>query len=125
MSDNAQLVRGCYDAFGRGDIPGVLAALSDDVVWDSPEPLPQAMNAHGRDEVGQFFQKVGSTWDDLAVNIDDLVTAGDRVCVLGHAAGKVDGRTTGYDFAHSWTLRNGACVSFHEYVDPEPGLLTG
>ena len=125
MSDNAQLVRGCYDAFGRGDIPGVLAALSDDVVWDSPEPLPQAMNAHGRDEVGQFFQKVGSTWDDLAVNIDDLVTAGDRVCVLGHAAGKVDGRTTGYDFAHAWTMRNGTCVSFHEYVDPEPGLLAG
>jgi uncharacterized protein len=125
MSDNAQLVRGAYDAFGRGDIPALLAVLSDDVVWDSPEPLPQAMNAHGHAGVMQFFQKVGSSWEDLQVEIDDLVTAGDRVCVLGHAGGKLGGRTTGYDFAHAWTLRNGACVSFHEYVDPEPALVAG
>lgn len=125
MPDNAQLIQSAYDAFGRGDIPGVLAVLDEDVTWDSPRPLPQATNGRGHDVVGSFFQKVGSAWQDMALDIDDFVVSGDRVCVVGRAEGDLDGQHTGYGFVHSWTLRNGSCVSFHEYVDPEPELLAG
>jgi hypothetical protein len=28
-------------------------------------------------------------------------------------------------FVHSWTVRDGLCVDFDEYVDPAPELLGG
>jgi ketosteroid isomerase-like protein len=121
--DNAQLVRSAYEAFGRGDVPAVLDALAEDVVWNVPEPLPQATEAHGRDEVGAFFGTLASTWKDLDVQVDDLVAAGDRVCAIGRASGRLNGAATGYRFVHAWTVRDGALASFDEYVDPQPELL--
>ena len=51
-----------------------------------------------------------------------MVASGDRVCVIGKATGTHDGRQTGYEWVHSWTVRDGAAVRFHEYVDPEANL---
>src|SRR4051794_1981806 len=48
MADqNLDTVRGAYEAFGRGDVPGVLETLADDIAWEVPPPLPQAGGAHG------------------------------------------------------------------------------
>lgn len=38
---NEDVVRGVYEAFGRGDLPGVLGRLTDDVEW-SPSSIPFA-----------------------------------------------------------------------------------
>jgi uncharacterized protein len=35
MADLQTIVRAIYDAFGRGDIPGILAHLDDDIAWES------------------------------------------------------------------------------------------
>jgi uncharacterized protein len=124
MADqNLDTVRGAYEAFGRGDVPAVLAILADDVDWAVPPPLPQAGEAHGRDEVGAFFQRLGALWEDLSLELDDFVASGDRVCVIGRGSGKVDGRQTGYGFVHAWTLANGKAVRFDEYAQPGPELL--
>ena len=34
---NVALVRGIYDAFAAGDVPGVLGAMSPDIVWNEAE----------------------------------------------------------------------------------------
>jgi uncharacterized protein len=125
MSDpNVDLARGAYDAFARGDVPGLLASLAEDVDWNVPAVLPHGMKAHGREEVGRFFEGLGATWSDFQVEVDDFVGSDDRVCVIGRARGRLDGSDTGYGFVHSWTVRNGALARFDEYVDPEPELLT-
>ena len=122
-NDNAQLLRGAYDAFGRGDIPAVLAIFHEDIAWHAPDVLPQGMTVSGRDQVAGFFEKLGSTWQDFGVEIDDLVASGDRVFAVGRAGGTLDGKQAGYGFVHAWTVRDGACVRFDEYVDPSPELL--
>lgn len=124
MSDqNLDLVRGAYEAFSRGDVAGVLAVLADDVEWTVPPPLPQAAKAHGPDEVGQFFQRLGGIWEDFSVDVDDFVSSGDRVCVIGRGSGKVDGKQAGYGFVHCWTLAGGSASRFDEYASPGPELL--
>ncbi|MEA2196245.1 MAG: uncharacterized protein QOJ25_296 [Solirubrobacteraceae bacterium] len=122
--DNADLLRGTYEAFGRGDIPAVIGVLDEHIVWNTPAVLPHAMAVNGRDEVGAFFQNLASTWQDFNLEIDDFVASGDRVCVIGKAGGSLEGgKTASYGFVHAWTVRDGVCVRFDEYVDPSPELL--
>jgi ketosteroid isomerase-like protein len=125
MSDdqNLDLVRGAYEAFSRGDVGGVLAILSDDVEWTVPPPLPQAVEAHGRDEVGAFFERLVGIWQDFSVEVDDFVSSGNRVCVIGRGSGNVDGSPAGYGFVHCWTLADGHATRFDEYASPGPELL--
>jgi ketosteroid isomerase-like protein len=122
---NLELARSAYDAFGRGDIAAVLGALSEDVDWNTPAVLPHAKDARGREEVGQFFQGLASTWEDFAVEAQDFVASGDRVCVIGRATGKLGGTETGYGFVHAWTVRDGELARLDEYVDPDAEMLAG
>jgi uncharacterized protein len=124
MSDqNLDLVRGAYEAFSRGDVAGVLAVLADDVEWTVPPPLPQAVEAHGRDEVGRFFERLVGIWQDFSVDVEDFVASGDRVCVIGRGSGTVDGKPAGYGFVHCWKLAGDRAVRFDEYASPGPELL--
>ena len=123
MSDNVEMVQGAYEAFGRGDIPALMENFADDIEWHSPEPLPQHIDGRGPEDVGQFFQRVADNWSDFEVELQDIVASGDRVCAIGHAAGKLDGTDAEYGFVHAWTVRNGRFARFDEYVAPSPELL--
>ena len=123
MSDNVEMVQGAYEAFGRGDIQALMENFADDIEWHSPEPLPQHIDARGPEDVGQFFQSVADNWSDFQVDLDDICASGDRVCAIGHAAGKLDGGEAEYGFVHAWTIRDGKLARFDEYVAPSPALL--
>jgi hypothetical protein len=41
----------------------------------------------------------------------------------GRATGRFNGTPTGYGFVHCWTVRDGVCTNFDEFVDPAPELL--
>ena len=122
-TDNVELLRSTYEAFGRWDITAVMAVLDEDIAWNSPDLLPHAMPVRGRDDVGRFFQNLAATWDQFRLELEDLVASGDRVCAIGRAGGTLDGRQASYGFVHAWTVRNGVCVRFDEYVDPSPELI--
>jgi uncharacterized protein len=124
-SDNVELLKGTYEAFGRGDIPAVMASFAEDIEWNAPEVLPHGGSTRGHEGVGAFFQRLGSTWEGFGLELQDFVGDEDRVCVTGRASGKLDGSDTGYGFVHSWTMRDGVAVRFDEYVDPEPELYAG
>ena len=119
MPDNAQILQDMYEAFGRGDIPAVIAGLDQNVAWKTPDVLPHSISVKDRDGVPAFFQNLASTWEDFSLEIEDICASGDRVCVIGHAGGKLDGQQTNYGFVHAWTVRDGVCVRFDEYVNPD------
>jgi ketosteroid isomerase-like protein len=114
-------VRSAYEAFGRQDIPGVLDTLGDDIQWDVPDSLPFGGVFHGREEVTSFFGSIGDYYDELRVEPDEFLEAGDRVVALGNHHGKVkDGGTFDVRFAMVWTMRDGKAASFKEYTDTAP-----
>ena len=55
---NVDVVRKGYEAFGRGDIDGLLEQLDPDVEWRTPGPedLPTAGQRRGHAAVQEFFQ---------------------------------------------------------------------
>jgi ketosteroid isomerase-like protein len=115
----ADVISGLYAAFGRGDIPAILATIDEDIDWRVPQNLPHGGHFSGREAVGRFFQGIGEHWENLQVDLEDVVSSGDRVIALARIHGRLraTGEETGYSSAHSWIVRNGTPARFVEYVD--------
>jgi ketosteroid isomerase-like protein len=118
------VVRGMYEAFARADIQAIVNTLDERIDWRAPENLPHGGHFVGRDDVGRFFQGIGEHWETLAVEVEDVLSAGDRVVVLVTARGRLraSNEDAGYTAAHAWTLRDGIPVRFAETVDAPQSL---
>ena len=120
--ENLQVVHQAYEAFGRGDVPGVLALLTDDVEWSTPGPpdvIPYAGSRTGHEQVAGYFEAF-----DGAVEVDEFepqrfICEEDMVVVLGHYAFRVKstGKTVDTDWVHAFTLRDGKIARFRGYED--------
>lgn len=120
MSHSSEdLISGLYAAFGRGDVPGVLTQIDEDIAWHAPANLPHGGDFRGREAVGHFFQGLGEHWENLDLELDAVISGGDRVVALVRAHGRlrVTEEETGYSAAHVWTIRDDVPVRFDEYVN--------
>jgi hypothetical protein len=117
MPSNADTIEHAYEAFGRGDIPAVLAAMSPDITWYSPDTVATGGTFKGHDEVLAFFATIPETFEVLEVRPERFIEQGDAVVVLGRHVGR--GKVADFDipFAHAWTFRDGQAASFFEYFD--------
>ena len=65
--ENAAVIGGMYEAFGRGDIPAIVDLMADDVRWEQWDVshagqdggLPLREERSGKDGVLAFFGEVG------------------------------------------------------------------
>ena len=65
-SGNGFLVEGMYEAFARGDVDAVRAALAEDVIWNEAENFPYADNnpyIGPQAVVEGVFARLGREWD--------------------------------------------------------------
>jgi len=113
MSDrtNVAVVQQAYEAFGRGDIPAVLEALTDDVEWSfqGPPVIPVAGTHRGREGVAEFFSVLGETLEFEQFEPREFLAQGDTVVVVGYerSVAKQTGRGFEQEWAHVYKLRNG------------------
>jgi ketosteroid isomerase-like protein len=118
---NVDVVRKGYEAFGRGDINGLLAQLDPDVEWRTPGPadLPTAGQRRGLDGVQEFFQTLSGLVETLRFEPKQFIAQGDMVMVIGDDTSRVKatGTTLEIRFVHAFTVRNGKVVAFEEYID--------
>ena len=120
--ENVRIVRGMYDAFAQGDVPGVVEAMEPQIEWNEADNFPYADgNPYvGPDAVVEgVFKRVGDEWEYWSVDIEELLDAGDTVVALGRykAAHKGTGSSIDAQFVHVWRLRNGKAAKFQQYVD--------
>jgi ketosteroid isomerase-like protein len=118
-TENKQIVERMYDANRRGDLDAVLAAFTDDVVWNSPGPAPFSGRRTGRDGMRKFFEEMERTIETEQFDVDELVADGDKVVALGRERYRI--RETGAmdetDVAHVFTLRGGRISHGQAFMD--------
>ena len=119
--DNIAIVQEAYNNFRTGNIPALLALLSDDVIWQLPvmENVPFSGKRTTPAGVGEFFALLGENEEPLRFEPRAMVAQGDKVVSLGYYQWrlKANGREFESDFAHVFTIRNGKVVAFQEYTD--------
>ena len=120
---NADRVKALYDAFAEGDVPTVLAGLTEDVNWNEAENFiyneGEAFIGHDA-VVNGVFARLGSEWeywnlaDKAFMNVED-----NMVLVTGRyqAKNKASGKVLDSQFAHLWTMKDSLASKFQQYTD--------
>ena len=122
-TENEEMVRKVYDGYARRDVAAALADFSPDVEFVQTDLLPWGGSYRGMDgaqaSLGKLLAHV-----DSRVEIEEVITAGDHVVVIGRTRGTV--RETGASFdvraVHVWTVASARIRRFEAYIDT-PGML--
>lgn len=123
LPDNVGLAQSIYDAFAKGDVPGVLAGLDEKVVWNEAENFPYA---DGNPYVGHdavvngVFARIGAEWDNWKLIDMSLSEMGpDKVFATGryNAKHKRTGKSINAQFVHVFTMKDGKVIQFQQYAD--------
>ena len=121
--DNVSLVKNLYDAFGRGDIPSVLGAMSPDIHWSQAESNPYMPSGQawvGPDAVlNTLFMRLGAEWDGFSVHPKSFHNAGGSVIVEARYSGryKATGKNMDTQVCHVFDIKDGKVTRFQQYVD--------
>jgi hypothetical protein len=120
---NVQLANDIYAAFGRGDIPTVLAAFHPEIEWRQAEGNPYQLAGSAwigpQAVLDNLFMRIGAEWDGFTITIHKLHDAGEYVVIQGRYTGtyKSSGRKLDSQLCHVLRFRDGQLVSFQQYMD--------
>jgi len=121
MTDNGRTVAGMYEAFGRGDIPHVLAQLAADVDWIETEAAD--IPTHGRFAGPQgvlegVFAKVPEHFEQFELHPELWIESGDDVVVTGQVIARTrNGRKLQAPYAHVFSFRDGKVSRLDNFHD--------
>lgn len=119
-SENVDLVRGAYEAFGRGDVEAVLAAFTDDIEWHEAEGMPYGGVYRGPQEIAEkVFGAIIEDIPDFVPKVEEIVAKDDLVMVLCRytGTGKATGKQLDLPVAHAWDIRDGRLSRFRQFID--------
>ena len=120
---NVQLAKDIYAAFGRGDIPTVLAGFHPEIEWRQAEGNPYKPDGAAwfgpQAVLEELFTRLGSEWEGFTVTVRTLHDAGEYVVMEGRYTGlyKPSGKRVDAQVCHVLGFRNGKLSSFQQYVD--------
>ena len=104
---HTQSVQQIYEAFGKGDIEGILGRLADNVEWEygiNSTDVPWLQPRRGRAQVAAFFQALGAM-DIHTFQPKAIIESGNTVVALADfdATVKATGRRISEeDEVHVW-----------------------
>jgi uncharacterized protein len=117
---SVDVVRGVYEAFGRGDVPAVLGAMADDIEWHEAEGMPYGGVYHGGEAVAQnVFGPITQDIPDFAVKPEEFIASGDAVAAVVRytGTGKATGKQLNLPVVHVFNVRNGKIAQFRQFID--------
>jgi ketosteroid isomerase-like protein len=116
-------VQAVYEAFGRGDLPALLAQLQPDVRWQflGDRRAPYTRTVTGHDGVARWFGQVAEADGIQAFEPREFLAGPEHVTVIGweRTAALPGGQVFECEWVHVWRLRDGRVASFWGMLDSE------
>jgi hypothetical protein len=88
---NATLIQQALEAFGRGDVEAILNSCASDCEFYCPGPPFVAYTGvkKGRKEIEGYFSDLIGTQTDSKLTVEQLISQGDTVVVIGRYSAKI------------------------------------
>ena len=127
MSDHLATVQAIYEAFGRGDIPGLVQHLADDVQWEAwadnsaqKAGVPWMLPRSGKEGAVEFFRVIGELLRITDFRVLSIMAGGHQVAA--EFVIEADVPSTGGHYRdeemHLWTFNDaGKVVRLRHYLD--------
>jgi len=118
----AEVARLFYESFSNGKMAESLSTLVDtEAVLENPlpGPIPFEGRFEGREGFAAYLQAIPAAIDIEQFEVDDILSEGDRVVVLGRETSRVlstDKRYT-MSWVHVLRVHDGRIQHFREYND--------
>ena len=114
------VVKGVYEAFGRGDVPAVLGAMADDIEWHEAEGMPYGGVYNGGEAVAKnVFGPITQDISDFAVKPEEFIASGDAVAAVVRytGTGQATGKQLDLPAVHVFNVRDGKIAQFRQFID--------
>ncbi|HEY4426855.1 MAG TPA: nuclear transport factor 2 family protein [Solirubrobacteraceae bacterium] len=120
---NVELVRAAYAHFNRTHAPK-LDMLAADFQWHAREDYPDASTHVGHAGLEGLIAKWNASFDDLRVEADELIDAGDHVVVRARICGQIRGTAQKVELpeVQVWKLRDGKGIEVRAYLTTAEAL---
>ena len=119
LDTDTATVREVYDAFGRGDVPRIMALFADDGTVVQSPALPWGGEHRGHAGLAHFLTVLTTALDSHPETERLFADGAGRVVQVGRTRGVV--RATGAPFdvpeVHVFTLDGGRVTRFEAYLD--------
>ena len=112
-------VREAFTALNRNDIPGFVRILDAQIERTEPAGLPGSGTYRGLDALTTHLVTSREKWAEGACEIEQILTAGDRVVALVHVRVRLAHETEWREgrIADGFIFRNGKAVQWITFLD--------
>ncbi len=120
--ENVEIIRGAYENFNSGNIPGVVETLHAEVEWTEPGggSAPQGTFKGPESVTTDVFAKIGENFEEFQAVAEEFDSEGDTVTVKGRfAARSRDGVELDAPFTHTFELSDGKATRFENETEME------
>jgi ketosteroid isomerase-like protein len=124
--EKVEALEAAYEALAERGIDGFVEHLAEDVDYRAIEGAPDDRGPmHGKDAVRAYMEDWRETFDDVSVELRELIDAGEGLVVAvlrvsGRA--RLSGVETDLTFATLYTIRHGKIARGREYMSREQAL---
>jgi ketosteroid isomerase-like protein len=116
--DDVERIRRMYRLWNDRDLDTAFELLAPEVEVVGHPELPDPGPVHGREQAKAWLSGLLEAWDEVVVEPERFIDAGEQVVVIFHVRGRGRGSgievTSGRD-AHVWTLEGGRIVAIRWY----------
>jgi ketosteroid isomerase-like protein len=90
--EHCHVVRRFNEAFGRHDVPAVMALMTDDCVFDNTRPPPDGERCEGQKAVRAFWEQFFARSPEARFDAEEIFASGDRCVARWSTAGPAKAR---------------------------------
>jgi len=121
--ENVEVVRAVYDCWRRGDFRATANKVAPDFEWKQVHGVVEPGSHVGAD-ANRALRSIFEVYEDLRVEAEEYVDAGDTIVVVARAHGTARGSRLHMDqrLAFVWTVREGKPVQMEQYPNREDAL---
>jgi ketosteroid isomerase-like protein len=122
--ENVELVRRCYEAWDRRDFEALPELLQSDFELDLTARVLNPDRYVGVEGLRRFVDELGETWEDMGLEPEEFIDAGDQVVVpiLARLRGRGSGLPLQDRIVQVWSVREGRVERMQVFTDRDEAL---